>query len=123
MTFEELPFRAVGEFDYEGIAKRINIDNPDMIWVSLGAPKQEYFMSRLLPYLNRGVMIGVGAVFNFNSGTGHVKRAPLWMRRLKLEWLYRAFEEPKKNVPRYWNFIKLMPSLILAERRKVKKNG
>lgn len=121
MPFEELPFRKVEEFDYEAIAAHINSVSPDIIWVSLGAPKQEMFMARLLPHINRGVMFGFGAIFNFNSGTNHVKRAPLWMRKLKLEWFYRACEEPKKNIPRYWNFIKIMPSLIIEERRKLKK--
>ena len=121
MQFETLPFRSVDEFDYQGIADKINADNPDIIWVSLGAPKQEMFMSRLEPYLNRGVMFGFGAIFNFNAGVGHVKRAPQWMLNLRLEWLYRAFNEPKKNVPRYWNFIKILPRLIREERRKVKQ--
>ena len=118
MKFETLPFKSVADFDYKGIAKMINDDNPDIIWVSLGAPKQEIFMSKLQPYLNRGIMFGFGAIFNFNAGVGSVKRAPKWMLILKLEWLYRAFEEPKKNVPRYWNFIKILPRLIAQEIRK-----
>jgi len=122
MPFEELPFRKVEEFDYVGIAEMINKVKPDIIWVSLGAPKQEFFMYRLLPHLNQGVMFGFGAIFNFNAGTGHVKRAPKWMLDFKLEWLYRAFEEPKKNVPRYWNFLKILPKLIKEERRKVRLN-
>ena len=127
--FETLPFRKVDEFDYEGIAKMINDDNPDIIWVSLGAPKQEMFMARLKPHLNRGVMFGYGAIFNCNAGVGGVKRAPKWMLALRLEWLHRALEQPKKNIPRYWNFIKTLPRLIKEERRKVKaerkavKNG
>lgn len=117
MRFESLPFKKVEEFDYEGIASMINEDNPDIIWVSLGAPKQELFMNRLQPYLNRGVMFGFGAIFNFNAGVGEVKRAPKWMLNLRLEWLYRAFEQPKKNVPRYWNFIKNLPRLIKEEKK------
>jgi N-acetylglucosaminyldiphosphoundecaprenol N-acetyl-beta-D-mannosaminyltransferase len=117
MRFEELPFRTVDGFDYPEIADRINEDNPDIIWVSLGAPKQEEFMSRLLPFLNRGVMFGFGAIFNFYSGTDGVRRAPLWMRRLRLEWLYRAMEEPKKNIPRYARFLRILPGLISNERR------
>jgi N-acetylglucosaminyldiphosphoundecaprenol N-acetyl-beta-D-mannosaminyltransferase len=115
MQFETLPFKSVDEFDYKGIAQMINNDNPDIIWVSLGAPKQEIFMNKLQPYLNRGVMFGFGAIFNFNAGVGIVKRAPKWMLKLNLEWLYRAFEEPKKNIPRYWNFIKILPILIIDE--------
>ena len=120
MRFETLPFRAVDEFDYKGIAQMINEDNPDIIWVSLGAPKQEMFMNRLQPYLKRGVMFGFGAIFNFNAGVGEVKRAPQWMLNLRLEWLHRAFEQPQKNVPRYWIFIKILPKLIKEEKRKVK---
>ena len=121
MQFVSVPFRKVEDFDYEGIAEMINADGADIIWVSLGAPKQEEFMSRLLPYLKRGVMFGYGAVFNFRSGVGPVRRAPKWMRQLRLEWLYRAREEPKKNVPRYWGFIKILPRLIKEERKKVKR--
>jgi len=122
MPFVELPFCDVNEFDYESIAADINRVKPDIIWVSLGAPKQELFMSRLRPYLDKGVMFGLGAVFNFFSGVGPVKRAPAFMRKMKLEWLYRAFEEPRKNVPRYLHFIKILPRLIWEERRKV-RNG
>lgn len=116
MKFETLPFRKVEDFDYPAIAAMINADNPDIVWVSLGAPKQEEFMARLKPYLNRGVMMGVGAAFDFHSSTGKIKRAPRWMRRLRLEWLHRAFEEPKKNVPRYWGFIRILPRLIRQEK-------
>lgn len=123
MRFETLPFRAVEDFDYQGIADMINADNPDIIWVSLGAPKQEMFMARLKPFLKRGVMFGYGAIFNFNAGVGDVKRAPKWMLKLRLEWLHRALEQPKKNVPRYWNFIKILPRLVKEERRKVALNN
>lgn len=117
MRFETLPFRKVNEFDYPGIAAKINEDNSDIIWVSLGAPKQEMFMNKLQPYLNRGVMFGFGAIFNFNAGVGTVRRAPRWMLLLKLEWLFRACNEPHKNIPRYWNFLKLLPKLIRQERK------
>jgi N-acetylglucosaminyldiphosphoundecaprenol N-acetyl-beta-D-mannosaminyltransferase len=96
MPFVELPFKTVEDFDYQSIANQINSYHPDIIWVSLGAPKQEQFMAKLLPYLDQGVMFGFGAIFNFNSSVGNVKRAPLWMRKCRMEWLYRAFEEPKK---------------------------
>ena len=120
MHFETLPFRNVDEFDYQAIADMINEDSPDIIWVSLGAPKQELFMSKLQPFLKRGVMFGFGAIFNFNAGIGSVKRAPMWMLALRLEWLHRALEDPKKNVPRYWNFIKTLPRLIKEERQIIK---
>lgn len=121
MSFESLPFRAVNDFDYKEIANKINEQKPDIIWVSLGAPKQEYFMANLLPYLKKGVLFGVGAAFNFSAKSGPVKRAPKWMLKFRLEWLYRALEEPRKNIPRYWNFIKILPSLIYQENQLLSK--
>jgi N-acetylglucosaminyldiphosphoundecaprenol N-acetyl-beta-D-mannosaminyltransferase len=117
MPFEELPFKKVEEFDYMTIAAMINKKKPDIIWVSLGAPKQEIFMSYLLPYLDQGVMFGFGAIFNFHSEVGKVRRAPKFLRNVYLEWLYRAYNEPRKNVPRYWRFIKILPKLIIQELR------
>lgn len=117
MTFLPLPFRAVEEFDYESIAQIVNDDRPDIIWVALGAPKQEMFMERLKPWLDRGVMIGVGAVFNFRSGTGE-RRAPAWMVRARLEWLYRIFASPRKQIARCWRIITAYPAIIREEIRR-----
>ena len=121
MRFEELPFRTVDEFDYKGIAKMINDDAPDIIWVSLGAPKQEQFMYRLLPYLNRGVMFGYGAIFNFYSGLEDApKRASRWIINMKMESLYRIFQEPKKQIKRCWRFLSVIPSCLIKEYKKKK---
>lgn len=120
MCFDTLPFCNVEEFDYQGIADKINADAPDIIWVSLGAPKQEIFMSKLKPFLYKGVMFGIGAAFNFNSGgVGPVRRAPQCMLALRMEWLYRALEEPKKNVPRYYHFLQILPRLIKEEKLRI----
>lgn len=119
MTFEELPFCKVEDFDYDGIASRINEDKADLIWVSLGAPKQEIFASRLVEYLNRGVVIPVGAVFNFRAGLG-IKRAPQWMIKCHLEFLYRIFSEPKKQIKRCWKIVINFPAIYFEEKRKLK---
>lgn len=63
-----LPFRKVENFGYKSIADQLNKIQPDIIWVSLGAPKQEKFMYNLQPYLNSGVMFGIGAEINFYIG-------------------------------------------------------
>ena len=78
MQFVELPFCGVEEFDYPGIARMIEADGADIVWVALGAPKQEIFMSKLKPHLGRGVMIAVGAAFKFYSDISEA-RAPEWM--------------------------------------------
>jgi N-acetylglucosaminyldiphosphoundecaprenol N-acetyl-beta-D-mannosaminyltransferase len=114
MKFETLPFKNVEDFNYSEIAKMIADDNPDIIWVSLGAPKQEIFMSKLLPHLNRGVMFGFGAIFNFNSGVNN-KRAPKLFLKLKLEWVYRLYKEPKKQFKKFKMYTKVLPSLIYNE--------
>lgn len=118
MTFFAPPFCRVDEFDYPSIAEMINKDNPDVIWVALGAPKQENFMYRLQPLLKRGIMIGVGAVFNFYSGLGNApKRAPQWMVKSHLEFVYRAFTEPKKQLRRCKDILLTLPKIYLEEKK------
>lgn len=121
MRFETLPFRNVEDFDYRYIASIINSDAPDIIWVSLGAPKQEKFMNLLKPHLKKGVMFGFGAIFNVYAEMPGLKRAPAFMVKLKLEWLFRLFQEPKKQFKRATFFISIMPR-ILKEEIKIKKN-
>ena len=122
MRFEELPFRKVEEFDYQEIGEMINEDAPDIIWVSLGCPKQENFMNRLQPYLKRGVLFGFGAIFNFYSGLDNApKRAPKWMLDLRLEFLYRIITEPKKSLKRTWNFWNIFPIVYYREWNQFRK--
>lgn len=117
MTFHELPFCTVDEFDYPSIADMVRKDGADIIWVALGAPKQEIFMSRLKPHLDRGVMIAVGAAFKFFSGV-EARRAPEWMVRLHLEFVYRIFREPGKQIRRCMGIISTLPRLLREERRR-----
>lgn len=121
MQFEELPFCDVNSFNYKKIADKINADNPDIIWLALGAPKQEIFASKLVPYLKRGVVIPVGAVFKFYSGVGE-QRAPKWILNAHLEWLYRIFREPKKQTCRCWNIIKTLPCIYTEEKKRARNN-
>jgi len=117
MTFYELPLCNVEDFDYPAIAEMVNRDNPDIIWVALGAPKQEIFMSKLNPYLKRGVQIAVGAAFKFYSGLEE-KRAPEWMRRMHLEFVYRIFAEPKKQWARCKQIICTLPRIFREEKKR-----
>ena len=116
MPFIELPFCDVLNFDYVAIAKTINTYKPDIIWIALGAPKQEYFMANLIPYLDSGVMIAVGAVFNFFSGK--VKRAPKWMIDMNIEFLYRIKAEPRKQLARCFFILSRLPMILYKEYRK-----
>ncbi len=114
MKFVELPYKSVEDFDYEGIAKEIEADGSDIIWIALGAPKQEIFMSKLKPHLKRGVMIAVGAAFKFYSGTD-TKRAPQWMIRCHWEFVHRIFKEPKKQLRRCSLILLTLPKLLVEE--------
>lgn len=83
--------------DNEDIA-RINESDADMVWVALGAPKQERWMSKHKGKVN-GLMLGVGAAFDFHAGT--IKRAPEFIQKIGFEWLYRLFQDPKRLIKRY----------------------
>jgi N-acetylglucosaminyldiphosphoundecaprenol N-acetyl-beta-D-mannosaminyltransferase len=72
---------------------------PDLLWVGLGAPKQERFMALHAPRLQAGLLLGVGAAFDFHSG--RVRQAPRWMQRGGLEWLHRLSQEPRRLGKRY----------------------
>jgi len=114
MPFVDLPFCEDPRFfDYKKIASILNSYNSDIVWVSLGAPKQDYFSYYLLPYLTKGVVIPVGAAFNFHSGA--INRAPLGWRKYGFEWLYRLFIEPQKTYKRLKSEFCTMPRIVIDE--------
>lgn len=94
------PFRPLTEEEDQEAVRRINESGADFVWVALGAPKQEKWMYEHRGRVN-GLMIGVGAAFDFIAGT--VRRAPMWMQKLCLEWVYRICQDPKRMFPRYVN--------------------
>ena len=86
------------------VIEKINAAKPDVLFVCLGAPKQEIFMKTHLKELHVKLMIGLGG--SLDSFAGTVKRAPNWMIRCNLEWLYRLIKEPKRfgrmlRLPKY----------------------
>jgi N-acetylglucosaminyldiphosphoundecaprenol N-acetyl-beta-D-mannosaminyltransferase len=96
------------------IVERINGVRPDVLWVGFGAPKQERWIHQNLPRLEVKVAIGVGAAFELASGT--VRRAPGWMQKAGLEWLFRFIVEPRRLFKRY--FVDAAPffPLVLAQK-------
>lgn len=92
------PFRPLTEEEDQEAVRQINESGADFVWVALGAPKQEKWMYEHRGRVN-GLMIGVGAAFDFIAGT--VRRAPMWMQKLCLEWVYRICQDPKRMFPRY----------------------
>ena len=77
----------------------INAARPDIVWVGLGAPKQEVWMRRARSALEAPLLIGVGAVFDFASG--HKPRAPRLLQQLGLEWAFRLAQDPTQLARRY----------------------
>ena len=115
-----LPFKKVCEFDYHSISNQINAVNPQFIWVSLGAPKQEEFMFKLLPLIDKGVMIGVGAAINYF--TGEVMDIPNWAKKLHLIWLFRIFTEPKKQLKRCREIVLILPKIYKEEKTRLNES-
>lgn len=111
LHFIPLPFKKVNEFNYAAIAQSINELKPKYIWVSLGAPKQEIFMSNLLPHLNTGIMLGVGAALNYYSG--EVKNIPAWAEKFHLIWFHRILTEPNKQVGRVLKILINTPKIFI----------
>lgn len=85
------------DFDPEAVA-RMRESGARLIFVGLGCPRQEWWMSRNSAAVP-ATMVGIGAAFNFLSG--RLERAPLWMRRAGLEWLHRLCSEPRRLWKRY----------------------
>lgn len=112
----DVPFVSVEEFDYKGIAEQINSMEPDIVWVSLGAPKQEKFISNIFPYIRQGVLFGIGAAFNFYTGDLHNNKREIF--GIRLIWLERVFKEPKKQLGRVWKTIKAFPKMYREEKKK-----
>lgn len=93
------PFRKMTLEEDCAIVDTINAAQPDIVWVGLGAPKQERWMAEHLGRIEAPVMIGVGAAFDFLAGTK--RQAPKWMQRHALEWLFRLCSEPRRLLRRY----------------------
>lgn len=104
------PFRRLTEQEDADIVKMINEADADFVWVGLGAPKQEFWMAKHQGQI-KGLMVGVGAAFDYHAG--NIERAPEWMQKSNLEWVYRLIQDPKRLFKRYlhtnpkfiWNVI------------------
>ena len=87
------------EAQMQKLIAHLTAANPDIVYVALGSPKQEWLIGQLRGYLPRAWWLGIGISFSFLSG--HVKRAPQWMQRCGLEWLHRLCQEPRRLARRY----------------------
>jgi N-acetylglucosaminyldiphosphoundecaprenol N-acetyl-beta-D-mannosaminyltransferase len=103
------PHRPLTEQEERALAERINADEPDVVWVGIGAPKQERWMARMRPLLDAPVLAGVGAAFDFIAERR--RQAPAWMQRAGLEWLFRLSQDPLRLGPRY---LRYNPAFVTA---------
>jgi N-acetylglucosaminyldiphosphoundecaprenol N-acetyl-beta-D-mannosaminyltransferase len=104
------PFHDSSSTTIQDQVARIKKARPDVLFVALGQPKGEYWIEDHLKELGVPLAIQLGASFDFVAG--HAKRAPKWMQRIGLEWLYRAVQDPLRLIPRYWsNFVFLLRSV------------
>lgn len=109
------PFREVTPEEDKMYVDAINSARTDILWVGLGAPKQEKWM-----HAHRGrihaVMMGVGAGFDFHAGTK--KRAPKWMQKCSLEWFYRLLQDPRRLFKRYFVTNTKFMKMTMKEHKK-----
>lgn len=91
-------FRSLTNEEEDELIKRINDSGADFVWVGLGAPRQEIFCAKHSRRTN-SIWIGVGGAFNVIAGI--IPRAPQWMQKCSLEWLYRLIKEPRRLFKRY----------------------
>lgn len=83
------PFQPLTDQENLDVTRQINTSGADVLWIGLGAPKQERWMHEHQEVLNVPLMFGVGAAFDFLAGTR--KRAPRWIQKIGAEWIYRMF--------------------------------
>lgn len=93
------PFRALTEEEDKRIVNIINEAGPHVVWVGISTPKQEFWMRDHVQRIRGATLIGVGAAFDFHAG--EITRAPVWMQRGGLEWLFRLLCEPRRLWQRY----------------------
>ena len=93
------PFRELTSDEREAVIVRINEAEPDYIWVGLGTPKQDLWLSENRARLNASALLAVGAAFDLLAGRR--RRAPRWMQRTGTEWIFRLATAPRRLGTRY----------------------
>ncbi|SEF53103.1 N-acetylglucosaminyldiphosphoundecaprenol N-acetyl-beta-D-mannosaminyltransferase [Bryocella elongata] len=93
------PFRPLTSDELSHVQDMIDDCQPDVMWIGLSTPKQERFMEEFVGYLNAGVLVGVGAAFDFH--TGRIKDAPRWVKKIGMQWLHRLSQDRRRLWRRY----------------------
>ena len=108
-----------GELENHDVIEAINEAQPDILWIGLGCPKQEWWIANHRPLLNAAALLGVGAAFDFHSS--RVPQAPEWLQRMGLEWSFRLATDPSRLWKRYFlhnsRFLHKSGAQIISMRR------
>lgn len=88
------PFRDLTLAEEADLIRFLNRRRPDIVWIGISTPRQELLMHRLLPHLNHGLLLGVGAAFDFH--TGRIRDCAPWVKRMGLQWLHRLLQDPSR---------------------------
>jgi N-acetylglucosaminyldiphosphoundecaprenol N-acetyl-beta-D-mannosaminyltransferase len=113
------PFRALTDGELGELKAAVARAQPDIVWVGLSTPKQETFMAGVGRGLEAGLLVGVGAAFDFHSG--RIRQAPRWIQRNGLEWLFRLCMEPRRLGPRYLRINSLFILRVAAQKLGLRK--
>jgi exopolysaccharide biosynthesis WecB/TagA/CpsF family protein/anti-anti-sigma factor len=113
------PYAKLLEFDNEAITAAIRETRPDILLVAMGAPKQEKWIYMNHRELGIPCSIGIGASLDFVAGK--FSRAPVWMQRSGLEWLFRLLQEPRRLFSRYYDNFTFLVSALLSQKRTLSR--
>ena len=100
----------------DALIASIREKRPDLLFVALGQPKGEFWLSRHLAALDVPVAAQIGATLEFI--TGRVRRAPRFLQRLALEWAFRIYTDPRRLGPRYWKNARFLARQVVRDRIK-----
>jgi len=103
------------EDEEHGIVELINESKPNILFLGLPSPKKEFFVEKYKKQLNVNYILGVGGYFDILAGA--IKRAPVWMQKVGLEWFYRFLQEPKRLFKRYFVGNMIFLRLVILEKR------
>ena len=116
--FYSPPFRNLTEEEETNMIQRIKDARPDIVWVGLGLLKQEAWIAKYIARIGAPWFIGVGAAFDYHAGTA--RWAPMWVRRIGMEWFYRLCHEPRMFKRNVFSFLFLLESANSAIRTRLR---
>ena len=110
-----------GESEFDGVISQVEKLKPAIVFVGITSPKKERLIERFRELGAKGAFVGVGGSFDVVSG--NIPRAPMWVQRANLEWLFRMMQEPKRLVKRYVVGNVRFFKLLHEEQREIKNNA